>query len=262
MTDHKKRMFTAGILVIILCSVLFLGPIAITLALFCISLLGISELYAMMDVQKNSIIWGITVFITGLLFILAFTLNAYIMLIGSIYIVMLPMLLFLFLWGIFDVELPFSYYNNMIFALLYIPFALQFALLLSIYEQIFVLLITAMSDTGAYFGGKYWGSRLLWRKVSPKKTIEGSICGLLLTLFVCLLYGGVYLSYSPLVLIFIIIKLNITSQLGDFFESGLKRVYNVKDSGSLLPGHGGILDRIDSLLFVIPAYYIFKIIFI
>ena len=147
----------------------------------------------------------------------------------------------------------------MVFALMYIPFALQFALLLSIYEQIFVLLITTMSDTGAYFGGRYFGKRLLWPKVSPKKTVEGSLAGLFLTLFVCLLYGGIFLHYSPFLLIVIIVKLNITSQLGDFFESGLKRIYNVKDSGTLLPGHGGVLDRIDSLLFVIPAYYIIKI---
>ena len=259
MKDSTRRIITGMFLLILLCSVLSLGPIPITLALFCISLLGLSELYAMMGIQKNPIIWGITAFITGLLFLLSFTSNAYLMLIGVIYIVALPLLLFLILWGIFDVDIPFTYYTSMVFALMYIPFALQFALLLSIYEQIFVLLITTMSDTGAYFGGRYFGKRLLWPKVSPKKTVEGSLAGLLLTLFVCLLYGGVFLNYSPFLLVVIIVKLNITSQLGDFFESGLKRIYNVKDSGTLLPGHGGVLDRIDSLLFVIPAYYIIKI---
>ena len=262
MTDSKRRIITGIILSILICVTLLLGPFAVTLALFCISLLALSELYTMMHIQKNPLIWGITSGITGLLFLLSSTHNAYIMLIGVIYIIALPLLLFLILWGIFDVELPFTYYSNIVVALLYIPFALQFAVLFSFHEQVFILLITTMSDTGAYFGGRYFGKRLLWPKVSPKKTVEGSITGLLLTLFVCLLYGGIFLHYSPFILILIIIKLNITSQLGDLFESGLKRIYNIKDSGTLLPGHGGVLDRVDSLLFVIPAYYVIKILFI
>lgn len=260
MTDSTRRIITGIFLGIVVCSILWLGPIAVTLALFCISLLGLSEVYTMMNIQKNPIIWTTTVCLTGLLFVLAYTHNAYFMLIGIIYIIAIPLLLFLILWGIFDVEIPFTYYGSIVFALMYIPFALQFALLFSLSEQIFILLITTMSDTGAYFGGKHFGKRALWPKVSPKKTVEGAIIGLLLTLLVCLLYGGLFLDYSPLLLILIIIKLNITSQLGDFFESALKRVHNIKDSGTLLPGHGGVLDRIDSLLFVIPAYYIIKII--
>lgn len=260
MTDYKRRIITGSILLVLLCITLYLGPIAITLALFCISLLALNELYTIMNINTNPIIWGMTTLITALLFLLSFTMNAYILLIAVIYTSILPMFLFLILWGIFNVQLPLTYYTNITFALLYIPFALQFALLLSVYEQLFILLITITSDTGAYFGGKYFGKRLIWKQVSPKKTVEGSFAGLFLCIFICTLYGGLYLSYPPLLLMLFIIILNITSQLGDFFESALKRIYNVKDSGTLLPGHGGILDRIDSLLFVIPAYYIIKII--
>lgn len=110
-----------------------------------------------------------------------------------------------------------------------------------------LLLIVAIEDSGAYFAGKRWGRHKLIAQVSPGKTWEGLMGGMILALaaifFVlpCSLMG-----VSFLVIIFAV--------LGDLFESLIKRIYQVKDSGTLLPGHGGLLDRIDSLTAAVPFF--------
>ena len=111
------------------------------------------------------------------------------------------------------------------------------------------------TDTAAYGVGRAWGRRKLWPSVSPGKTVEGSIGGLAASAVVVAAFGRLFglELHSALVLGLL---LGVTGQLGDLAESKLKRVAGVKDSGSLLPGHGGVLDRFDSFLLNAPvAYY-------
>lgn len=117
----------------------------------------------------------------------------------------------------------------------------------------FCLAVVLMGDSMAYFGGRLFGKRPLLPRISPKKTLEGSAFGLMgsgLT--------GVGIAYyfnfpAPLVLIFIVsVTAGLAGQIGDLFESALKRVANVKDSNGIFPGHGGALDRIDAVLFGAP----------
>ena len=115
-----------------------------------------------------------------------------------------------------------------------------------------------ISDSGAYFAGRFFGRHLLSPTLSPNKTVEGSVGGLLLTTLVVapLSYG--FLDFAPLESAAVGAAVSIFSQGGDLFESALKRILDIKDFGHILPGHGGVLDRIDSLLFTAPAvYYIF-----
>lgn len=122
----------------------------------------------------------------------------------------------------------------------------------------FLLLITWVTDSGAYFVGRSCGKNKLAEKISPKKTIEGSVGGTILAVISALVYTHFFLpgeSYFVLGLFTFIGSL--VSQVGDLFESAIKREYNVKDSGNILPGHGGALDRIDSLLFLVPLSYVF-----
>lgn len=111
------------------------------------------------------------------------------------------------------------------------------------------------TDTGAYLIGRGVGKHLLAPQVSPKKTIEGSIGGLLLSLVVGLLMGRWLSEVSGWFLVGLSIVVGISAQIGDLFESALKRAAGVKDSGSLIPGHGGILDRFDSFVFALPLVY-------
>ena len=124
-------------------------------------------------------------------------------------------------------------------------------LLLAIFIFIWV------NDTGAYLVGSRWGKRRLAPSISPKKSVEGSIGGLLLVLLSAVVLRLLLfpeLSWLRILLIATVVA--VFGTIGDLFESSLKRQAGVKDSGKLIPGHGGILDRIDSLLLAVPAVYL------
>jgi phosphatidate cytidylyltransferase len=154
--------------------------------------------------------------------------------------------------------------EKVIQGVIYIPTSLSIIVLLrsdpdGITWIFFLLFMVFAGDTGALYSGKYLGRHKLSPSISPGKTIEGSIGGMLLAIIVGYVFVLLFLPQlnKPSILIFFVI-LNICGQAGDLFESQLKRVGNIKDSGNLLPGHGGILDRIDALLFAAPVAYVFK----
>jgi len=119
-----------------------------------------------------------------------------------------------------------------------------------------LLATTVVSDTGQYYGGRMLGRRKLAPSISPKKTVEGAIAGVVAGGAVLPLGGGWALPAVPLAVLaglgFAVVGAGI---VGDLFESLLKRSAGVKDASGLIPGHGGMLDRIDSLLFAAPVYY-------
>ena len=120
----------------------------------------------------------------------------------------------------------------------------------------FVILVTWAADTAAYYTGKTMGRRPLAPRLSPKKTVEGFVGGLLGAVFVAGLSHFWFFPFLTLVECVIIgVLLAILGLLGDLAESYFKRNSGVKDSGTLIPGHGGVLDRLDSLLFTGPAFY-------
>lgn len=112
-----------------------------------------------------------------------------------------------------------------------------------------------ISDSGAYFAGRIFGKHLMFPSLSPKKTVEGGVGGLLLTILIVAPISHFLVDFSPGKALLIGAVVSIASQAGDLFESSLKRILDVKDLGTFLPGHGGVLDRVDSLLFTAPAVY-------
>jgi phosphatidate cytidylyltransferase len=121
--------------------------------------------------------------------------------------------------------------------------------------MLFILALVWIADTGAYFAGRRLGRRKLASHISPGKTIEGLVGGLAATALWGLI-GAFWLGLSPaqgLLLILVIVLTGVFSVAGDLLESVLKRVAGVKDSGHLLPGHGGVLDRIDSATAAVPV---------
>lgn len=120
----------------------------------------------------------------------------------------------------------------------------------------FAFLIVWLTDSGAYMIGRKLGKHKL-TKISPNKTWEGSIGGTVVAVIAAAVYTYFFpQAYSWPVMIIISIVLSVAGQFGDLIESGLKRFYKVKDSGNVLPGHGGILDRFDSMLIVLPLMYL------
>jgi len=144
--------------------------------------------------------------------------------------------------GLSYICLPFSMLNLIAF----IAFDYQWGIILGI------ILMIWTNDTAAYFVGSKLGRRPLFVRISPKKTREGTTGGTLITLLVAFLLGLIFPSYGMWVWIGLGLVISIFGPLGDLVESMLKRNVKTKDSGSLLPGHGGLLDRFDALIFAIP----------
>jgi phosphatidate cytidylyltransferase len=129
--------------------------------------------------------------------------------------------------------------------------------LVYIFYSLFIIWAT---DSGAYFIGRAMGKRKLWPEISPNKTIEGSVGGVVSAVIVSILFSLLTeIDATIMGLAFVTIFLSIFGQIGDLVESALKRHYQVKDSGTILPGHGGILDRFDSLLFVWPLIHFLQL---
>ncbi len=127
-----------------------------------------------------------------------------------------------------------------------------------IYPLLMIEFCMAMADVGAYFSGKTFGKHKLAPSISPKKTIEGAVGGTLLTLLLTLWLAPIFLSFNIWQSVGLGLLMSFTDILGDLIISSLKRYTGTKDSSQLIPGHGGVLDRFDSLLFSAPfaVYYI------
>lgn len=159
------------------------------------------------------------------------------------------------LFGIFYVAIPFSLLNFLVFTSEAGNYLFQGLL------GFFILMWT--NDTGAYLAGMGFGRTKLFERISPKKTWEGSIGGLVLSVgmaWVLNIWFSAYWPEFPFTLkdwMVIAIIVSVIGSLGDLVESMIKRSFGIKDSGSLLPGHGGILDRFDGVLLAAPAVFLY-----
>lgn len=174
------------------------------------------------------------------------------------------MLITLFTYEIFTRKSNINGIVHTIFAFTYVSFLLSHMLFINDLQNSAVLIwlpfITAwFTDTAAYFTGITIGKHKLCPAISPKKTIEGAVGGIVGSILLTTVFGIIVRNYHSGIAIqdFIIIGLlcGIVSQLGDLAASYIKRNTNLKDFGNLIPGHGGILDRFDSILFTMPVVY-------
>ncbi|MDR0298639.1 MAG: phosphatidate cytidylyltransferase [Streptococcaceae bacterium] len=138
--------------------------------------------------------------------------------------------------------------------------ALNFARLAGIATVFYAILIVWATDSGAYFIGRQFGKHKLIPSVSPNKTVEGSIGGVVSAVVVSAIMIALFKSSLPDLPMWLLLILSAVfscvAQLGDLVESGIKRHFEVKDSGTVLPGHGGILDRFDSMIFLLPLMHL------
>lgn len=172
---------------------------------------------------------------------------------------------FHFLFRLRDMETVSRDISLVVTAYLYVPFLLAHLVMLRLLPDgsswlLLIMLIVMTNDSAAYYIGSAIGKHRLYPAVSPKKSIEGALGGLLGSLCGTLLAKFTFfnsLSYVDALLAALLV--GVTGQLGDLFESLLKRSFGVKDSGTLLPGHGGVLDRLDSIILAAPVTYYFAI---
>lgn len=262
---HLQRLITGIVLAAILLTGLYMGGWVLLALLIVVASLALIEFYSMFWPSTER--WGLK----------TLGIACGIMILGSSYFhapfltlacimgsTLLLNLQFLFHWGFSSdtdaegrpkgIKAHFANSQVLMSGMLYIPIMLAPVLNFSLPEQVLIIGACIASDTGGYYAGSLWGKRRIWPRVSPKKSWVGSLGGLVVCLLICITIGSIWGIRPWWHFIFVGLILNIFSQLGDFFESALKRTLNVKDSGKILPGHGGILDRIDSLLFAVPVY--------
>ena len=238
------------------------GVVLFTGVILLISFLGLLEFYRMALPERG--LAGMAASLAGGLLPLSF-----------LYQQQFPLLLVLslivilagnfFLFSITDIKKSATENAVILMGFLYVPLLLGHIILLRVaphgIKWIFLLLfIVMLGDTGAYFVGCSLGRRKLYPLVSPNKSMEGALGGLVGSIGGALLVK--YTFFSELTLFDALasaILLGILGQLGDLFESLLKRSFGVKDSGAIIPGHGGILDRLDSILFAVPAAYYYAV---
>ena len=182
--------------------------------------------------------------------------------------VVIGCLLFLFLLFLFRIRDIANAAREVSFAILgflYIPVFLAHLVMLrqtvyGVQWLMVVMLIVMSNDSLAFYSGKTLGKHRLYPLVSPKKTIEGAVGGLIGSIIgVALAKYTFFPQLSAFDVLFTAIFIGIIGQIGDLFESMLKRGFGVKDSGGIVPGHGGILDRMDSIIFAAPATYYYVI---
>ena len=242
------------------------------LLLLSISLLALNELFSSLK-NKGFQPFGFIAFISSTLFLLLVYLKK---------LMLIPHLLSSTLLLCLLVGLAIRRGRNLLrdlsltfFSLLYISCLLSYLLLLYSSQSpihppsssirsgawlcVIIVITNWLSDMGSYFGGKFFGKKHVFPNISPAKTLEGFVFG-----FISTLLGGTLLGILSGLGIFVSLLLSliigIFAPLGDLAESAIKRELGIKDFSSILPGHGGILDRFDSLLFSAPAsYYLLKL---
>lgn len=247
------RIITALVGMPIILAALYLGKLWLLTFVLAVIILGMKEYHEMMsDVEINVIIplsyAMATLFPVAIYFNLISVETLFIM----TFLVVTVFSLVFYLQPIKDCAMQ-------LFGIYYLSFTFSYVLKIRAMENGFrYLLLTFlfiwMSDTAAYFVGRFLGKHKLAPSISPNKTVEGSLGGLIFTVLFALIVAIMF-KYSILLMVLLAIIVNVFAQLGDLVESAIKRQAKIKDSGTLLPGHGGVLDRFDSAFFAIPAVY-------
>lgn len=264
---HKRRLITAAALLGVLLLCIAFGGWMLRLLVLVASSLALYEFLRLFDPdgkQNGRTLFGLVLGGLVILFQAGGPLWAAVAL-GLCFMALCAAFLCDFGNGNPDARLP--DYAPQALGILYVPFLLQLALYLSPAEQCLVIVAGVASDSGAYYAGTCFGRRKLWPAVSPNKSWEGFWAGMALCIVMTSLLGSLCVSQGWRVpalplwgWIVTGLLLNLAAVAGDLFESAVKRSQSVKDSGSLLPGHGGVLDRIDSLLFVLPVYCLIRLV--
>lgn len=257
----KQRIITAIVALAIFLPIVLLGGIPFTLAIYLIATVALYEILRMKQIRLLSIPGALAL------------INLYIMLLPNQYenaligwtghekITLVYVLVFMLLLYAVLVKNTFTFDDAafVFFGMMYIGIGFYYLIETRLVELIFVvfaLLIVWLTDSGAYFTGRKFGKKKLWPEISPNKTVEGFYGGVIVAVIGAFILNAIYpFADNWINLLLVTIAASIIGQFGDLAESAIKRHYHVKDSGTLLPGHGGMLDRFDSLLFVVPLLH-------
>lgn len=256
----KQRVITAVIALIIFIPLLYVGGMPFAILATLLGLIGISEILVM---KKKLLVSPEAI----LAFLMTFTLVEPVPMLGHIdrtAVLSICSLCMLLLTVTSKNRFSFDDAGVLILGSLYVGMGFHYMIMArdaGLLTILYAFLIVWLTDSGAYLIGRKIGKHKLAPHVSPNKTWEGSIGGTVLAVLVLAVYLYFFsqrYSYSMMLLLTLIFS--VGGQLGDLVESALKRHYGVKDSGKILPGHGGILDRFDSIMFILPIMFLLNVI--
>lgn len=260
----KTRAITGILFVIVLIASLLLGQWYFAVFFMLISLLSLNEFYKIVnkaEIKPNRPV-GL---LLGLILFLLFTLFRIDFISLNHFLSIVPFISLVFLCELYrKAEKPFINIAYTFFGVIFtiIPFLFFFNLgfldgVYNFHYPLGFLILLWASDTGAYLIGMSFGKTKLFERHSPKKTWEGFIGGMALSIIAAIVISQYYQAIHPWQWILSAVIIAIFGTYGDLSESMLKRSYQIKDSGNLLPGHGGLLDRFDGLLLAAPLVYTF-----
>lgn len=260
----KQRIFTAIVALLIFVPILIYGKLPFIILVYLMASVGLRELLRMGKKEQDLFLNAISYLSLWTILLPLDQFKLFSVSFAKIEVVIVFIMLLLFYTVLTKNKFNFTDAGFMLLSTLYVGVGFYFLIIARINGLNFVLFILFAiwaTDTGAYFIGRSMGKRKLWPEISPNKTVGGAIGGIISAIVVGMIFYVVYpFEYSALYTLIILIAISVVGQIGDLTASGYKRQYQVKDSGILLPGHGGILDRMDSLIFVLPLLYVLQFI--
>lgn len=258
----RKRVWTSIIGILLLIFILYTGGFVLVIGVSLLTFAGVLE-------YTNAINRSIRPKINIMVMLLLATILT--ITIKLDYYFLMPMLLIVFIlifcYEILSGNVGIQRGSAMLMGLIYVPVLFGYLFLFEnlqngVYYLWMIFIIAFSTDTAAYFIGRAIGKTKLTPKISPKKTIAGAVGGMMAAALCTMIYGAILGKFFGFVLpwyLYLILGAlaSIAGQCGDLTASMIKRRVNIKDFGHILPGHGGILDRFDSILFIIPLIFIF-----
>lgn len=263
----RTRLLSGIIILAVAIATVVFGGNYLFLTLLTISMIGMMELYRIMKI--NMALPGILGYLAGAVYyaLIYFDLQQY-QLMSSIFFLMLLMFAYVFEFPKYSTE----QITVAFFGLFYVSVMLSYIYQVRMLEDgvliVWMIFIGAWgSDTCAYMVGMLIGKHKIAPKLSPKKSLEGCIGGVVGAALIGFIYATIFRnSFHEMInpgLVFAVIGAasSVISQIGDMAASAIKRNHNIKDYGTLIPGHGGILDRFDSIIFTAPIVYYLAVMF-
>lgn len=255
----KTRILSALVALPLLFFVLLSGGVILKLTTLAISIIGLYEFFKAFSVKYKPIKW------VGYLM----TVALYFSYLGDVskdmFTFLVSVLLFLLLGLVVYTKNTIEGAMITFIGFFYVSFSLSHLILISELDHNFFIwfpfIIAFVTDTFAYFTGKLLGKTKLIPHVSPNKTVEGSLGGIIACLVMSFLYAYFIKPEFQFYAIFMALIGSVLSQTGDLIASKIKRIFDIKDFGKIMPGHGGVLDRFDSLIITLPLVYYFMVLF-
>lgn len=261
----KTRVISAVLMILLFVPILILGNIPFAILMAVLGLLGLKEL---MDLEKDIPNWLKWVSYFICLFLILYNYQS------KEFIQVVDYKIFGLLFFLYTISFvitgnlkKYNYKDSLWLLLMTFVVGILFSNFIhlrniNVYLVVYIFLISTITDTFALLCGRKFGKTKLAKEISPNKTVEGSIGGTIFGTIISVLFYLFFIDKSVNILLIVIVSmvLTIIGQIGDLFFSSIKRHYGVKDFSNLIPGHGGILDRLDSVLFVTFGYLLLTLI--